>query len=444
VAAAVVLRSGAQTTAAELKAFLRKQLAPSKVPQQILMMSAFPRGATGKVSRSQLSMATTIQVELFEPPVDPLEIQIADIWRRVLKRIDIGMDEDFFKAGGDSLQAVQVLLEIESLTGQHIPETELASALTIRDLVAVVMRGTPKSDEIVSCAKQGSGTPYFFCHGDFSTRGFYARKLADLLEGDQPVFLLQPYRDFEGGAQITIEKMAQAYLPQLLKIHPKGCFRLGGFCNGGLLAWELAHQLDKTGREVEFVVLCDTISLNARPLIRAYARILEWISYISPETISNEIRLDWMSKLWRRMSVTLDQKNRIFRPELYVVRGAIKRIYRAVIQKQSTVDDREIISNPDDHLVYYRAMANYIPPKIRSMVFCMLCEQSRNTKKFSASAWEHLARKVQVEYVAGAHLTCITTHIGEFANITNKLLRRTSSAQSRQRSGSSHHVAPQS
>jgi len=443
VAAAVVLRSGALTTAAELKTFLRKHLASSKVPQQILMMPAFPKGATGKVLRSQLSMATSNQVDLFEPPVDPLEIQIADIWRRVLKRTDIGVDEDFFKAGGDSLQAIQVLLEIESLTGQRIPEAELSSALTIRDLVAVVVRGTPKSVESVLCAKQGSGTPYFFCHGDFSTRGFYARKLADLIEGDQPVFLLQPYCDYEGGVKITIEKMAQAYLPQLLKVHPEGRFRLGGFCNGGLLAWELAHQLENAGREVEFVVLCDTISLNARPLIRAYARILEWISRISPGVISNEIRLDWMPKLWRRMSVTLDQENRRFPPELHVVRGAIKRIYRAVIQKRGTIGDRENISNPDDHLVYYRAMANYIPPKIRSMVYCVLCEQSRGTKKFSASVWDHLAREIQVEYVEGAHLTCITTYLDDFSKVTNKILRRTSSAQSRQRRGSSHHVAPQ-
>ena len=84
--------------------------------------------------------------------------------------------------------------------------------------------------------------------------------------------------------------MAQSYLPQLLTIQPSGRFRLGGFCNGGSLAWELAHQLNKAGRDVEFVILCDTISLNARTLTRAYARILAWMVTISPKRIGNKIK----------------------------------------------------------------------------------------------------------------------------------------------------------
>ena len=66
------------------------------------------------------------------------------------------------------------------------------------------MRGTSKSDEMITCVKSGSLTPYFFCHGDYGARGFYARKLADLLEEDQPVFLIRPYRSSEAGARINI------------------------------------------------------------------------------------------------------------------------------------------------------------------------------------------------------------------------------------------------
>ena len=83
------------------------------------------------------------------------------------------------------------------------------------------------------------------------TRGFYALKLAALLDSNQPVYLIQPLRDVDHSSDLVMEDMARLHLPRLLELQPQGKFRLGGYCNGGLLAWEIAHQLISAGREVE-------------------------------------------------------------------------------------------------------------------------------------------------------------------------------------------------
>jgi len=115
----------------------------------------------------------------------------------------------------------------------------------------------------VTCAKQGDGAPFFLCHGDFVTLGLWAFRLVDMLRCNRPVFLVWPHPD----AKLSIEEMAKSYLPHLLAAQPSGAFCFGGFCNGGVLAWELAHQLETLGREIEYVVLIDTRCRGSSQLI---------------------------------------------------------------------------------------------------------------------------------------------------------------------------------
>ena len=75
-----------------------------------------------------------------QPPAAPLEILIAEIWQRLLKRSDIGMDDDFFEIGGNSLQATEMLLEVEEATHHRINPSDIRAQLTIRLLCDQVGR----------------------------------------------------------------------------------------------------------------------------------------------------------------------------------------------------------------------------------------------------------------------------------------------------------------
>jgi thioesterase domain-containing protein/acyl carrier protein len=312
------------------------------------------------------------------PPESPLEFQIIEIWQKLLGRKDIGIDDDFFELGGDSLLAIQMVLEIETIARRKVPPSDLRAIYTIRQLAAMIIRTGGELEELVTCAKDGEGTPFLFCHGDFATRGLWALKLVDMLRCDQPVLLVNPYRDPD--PELSIEEAARSYVPQLLATRPTGNFRLGGFCNGGLLAWELAHQLESLGRRVEFIVLINTCSLNVRLPIRVIARMTRLVAAVAPGEIGEKFKRDAMRAIWSRLR-------------------------------------REVYYGP-----YLRAMSNYLPPKLRSDVVTVLCDEERVMKEFSSTVWNRLAPKVEFRYVAGTHLGAITTHAGELAVVLDGLL----------------------
>jgi thioesterase domain-containing protein len=166
----------------------------------------------------------------------------------------------------------------------------------------------------------------------------------------------------------------------LLTAQPTGVFRLGGFCNGGLVAWELAHQLESLGRNVEFVVLINTRSLNARLTLRAIGRLTRIVAAVAPGKIGERFKFNAMRAIWNRMK-------------------------------------RQIYYGP-----YLRAMSNYLPPQLNCDVVTVLCEEERVMKEFSSTAWKRLAPKVHCRYISGTHLGAITAHADELALVLDDLL----------------------
>ena len=377
VAVSVVLAAGANTTATEIKTFLADQLTPFKIPQQVFFTSALPKGATGKVLRLQLVEAALRRARNIAPPEGPFHFQILEIWQRLLGRDDIGIDDDFFEAGGDSLLAVQMVCELETLIGQQVSLSALRAVFTIRELAAAAAEASSPKTEMVTCAKQGDGPPFFFCHGDYTTRGLYALKLTRMLPCNQPVYLVHPLPNPEF---LTIEEMAESYLPHILAAQPTGAFRLGGHCNGGLLAWEIAHRLEQLGREIDFVVLIDVPSLNARPTLRAISRLNSWVVAVAPKNISRKFASDAMRAVWAR------------------ARG----VY--------------------GYGPYSRVVSNYFPQKIAARVLCIIAQESRAKMEFSCSAWNGLAVEVRCEYVPGTHHSCVSTEISRIVSMLDPLL----------------------
>jgi hypothetical protein len=337
--------------------------------------------ASGKTLRGGPSKAA-VSPRLPHPaePETLLQIFILKVWQRLLSRTDIGIDDDFLEAGGSSQLKRQMILAVEKATRQQIPELTHEEQCTVRKLEAAMLRASSAPTELVSCAKEGHGAPLLFCHGDYATHGLYVSKLTEMLTCDQPVFLLHPYPNPD--PKITIEEMGRAYIPKILARHPKGAFRLVGYCNGAQVAWEIAHQLESLGHEVDFVVLIEAISLNARPILRALARLFAYIGAIAPKRVGEKLTRGGMRSIWNGIS------HRHF-------------------------------STP-----YSQALHNYVPPKLRARVICVLSEDSRTKTVFSPKPWSNLALRVDCEYIGGLHRNNLVTLIGEFAPLLNGLLRQ--------------------
>lgn len=110
---------------------------------------------------------------------------------------------------------------------------------------------------VVALQRAGSKPPFFFLHVHVEGGAFYCFTLANIIGADQPFYVLDPY-SFDGlRVPPTPEAMAADYIQALRSVQPEGPYFLGGFCGGGLLAFEIAQQLRAQGQEVSLLVLIE-------------------------------------------------------------------------------------------------------------------------------------------------------------------------------------------
>src|SRR5436309_3634175 len=124
------------------------------------------------------------------------------------------------------------------------------------DILQTARVGTQRAEVEVAGARArtvevqvgGSKRPFFFLHGDWKGTAFFCFPLARELGADQPFYALEPYQ-FDGLAvPPTVETMAAAHIQSMRDVQPEGPYLLGGWCNGGLVAYEMARQLQAAGQ----------------------------------------------------------------------------------------------------------------------------------------------------------------------------------------------------
>jgi oxalate---CoA ligase len=386
VAAAVVLKPGNTVPENELKDFLAARLASFKLPRRLCYMANLPRGSSGKVLRRSLSQSyATLPRESVPPGRDYLlQLELFDLWKRLLGKPDIGLDDDFFDIGGDSLLATDMLIELEALVGKPYPQSEL-STLTIRRIAEVFASDMPAEREVMTQVKAGSGIPLFLCHGDFVERGFYAQSLAALMPGDNPVFLLHCYADRIDGA--SFEDIARVYLQQVLSAAPGSPVFIAGYCNGGMAAWHLASLLRSAGVEVVEVLLIETMSINARPALRALPGIFHAAGSLIPGRAGKFVREHGMRHVWywtRRLGA-LNLRN--WRKE-------------GIGWQKLPSRRRDAFAMADQ--TYFAFMSRYVPPPIDARVTCFIADQGKHFET-DPRFWSRLAPSVTQVSVPGTH-----------------------------------------
>jgi len=147
VAAAVVLRPRASATAQEIRQFASARLAYFKVPRQVVFLQEIPKGPTGKVKRVGLAekLGVASNAELppdFTEPRTPLEKLLAGLWHELLELDRVGIHDDFFVLGGDSLLAARLLLSIHEKLNVDVEVLRFFDEPTIADLAHQIERLT--------------------------------------------------------------------------------------------------------------------------------------------------------------------------------------------------------------------------------------------------------------------------------------------------------------
>lgn len=153
---------------------------------------------------------------------------------------------------------------------------------------------------VVPICSSGSKRPLFYSHVHVDGGAFYCFTLADRLGPDQPFYILDPYRFDSDVIPATLEAIATAYIESMRTVQPHGPYQLSGFCGGGLIVFEMAHQLRKQGEDVDLLLLIEPVDgpgpATYRMILRTVAgRFIRRISKLF--RIPAQRQLNWFLRI---------------------------------------------------------------------------------------------------------------------------------------------------
>ncbi len=419
-----------------LRSFLKERVPAYMIPGHIVLLDALPLTPNGKIDHRALPAPAGEQRRDgpgFVEPANPLEQQLQQIWEDTLGVRPIGTTDNFFDLGGHSLLAVRLLQAIEATVGRRLPLSTLVEGATIRH-VAQALREQPVEarSRIAVFHREGTRPPFFFLHGDFNAGGLYCRNLARALGPDQPLVALHPHGLDGGPVPETIEAMAADHLATVRALQPHGPYRLGGYCNGGLIAFELARRLQAEGERVAFLAVLDATAENTRVGPRVLRRLLDSLGTIGGRTPQERLlRL-------RRRALALRERASYYRHRLTQLPSLNRDEWVAILRRKAergrdallgvVVRPRSRTPVPDSspprlpaaacpaqsratslEEAYRRAITWYVPGWYRGTITLFRPEASR--KRRPELAWRMVALGVDVHDVPGDHLTSITRYV---------------------------------
>jgi amino acid adenylation domain-containing protein len=262
-AAYFVARKGLSLSVADLREHAKARLPEYMTPAFYKTLDELPRLPNGKVNRRALESLADDKFErpqTFIAPRETLELRLAQIWEEVLDVRPVGIKDNFFELGGHSLLAVRLIVQIQKKLGYDLPLVALFKVQTIEEIAMMLRQqsGVPLWTPLVAIQPHGARPP-FFCVHPVGGNVFCYSALARHLGTDQPFYGLQtPGLDGVTQPYASIESLAAVYIEALRDVQPTGPYHLGGWSMGGLVAFEMAHQLRRQGRHVASLTLLDT------------------------------------------------------------------------------------------------------------------------------------------------------------------------------------------
>ncbi|MEY2454617.1 MAG: hypothetical protein QOD92_4191 [Acidimicrobiaceae bacterium] len=246
-----------------VRAVLADRLPAYMVPAMFVVLDALPRTGRGKVDVRALPAVPTGRPALstgFVAPRDDVERAVTKAWEQVLEVGPIGVDDDFFELGGDSLAAAESIFLLQDTLGRDVPLAAFLEASTAAALAGMLRSGGERRwmSPVVPLRTEGSRPPFFCVHG----RGgdvMVFRPLADGLSAEQPFYALQIV-GAPPSAVRSVERLAAYYLEDVRRVQPHGPYLLGGYSSGASVAFEMARQLAAAGERPALVANIDGVA----------------------------------------------------------------------------------------------------------------------------------------------------------------------------------------
>jgi amino acid adenylation domain-containing protein len=371
-----------------LRQFLQQTLPDYMLPKAFHVLETFPLTPNGKVDRAKLCNFKSSESlsELANPNLvtSPLETQLLQIWQTVSGMQLLSTDDNFFEIGGHSLLAVRLQSAIEQLIGRKLPLFTVFQAPTVKQMAQRL-----EQEQIRLDAAQNQLRSLFW----YSQHPGEVAALTRHLEADQPLIYLD-----SGLLEVLeptehIRDRAKLCLAEIKRLQPQGPYLLGGFCMGGLVAFETALQLQAQGEEIAFLALAESwlASQMQRPKPHPLSKppVIRTLYFHSQKLVSLKPsdRLDYIAT----------QINRV--PSLGTrLLAWIKRVFKPESPVQEA--QREWMMRGG------QAVHSYIPPRAYSgriyFYFSQVGDESQSL--IEQAGWKKfVSEQIEVEVFAGNH-----------------------------------------
>ncbi|MFD4354980.1 amino acid adenylation domain-containing protein [Nocardia sp. NPDC058518] len=274
------IESGATTAGFDQSALLahaRAALPSYMVPASLVTLKALPLNASGKLDRKALPVPA-FTTRAYRPPTTPLQRAVAEVYAEVLGAGKVGLDDDFFELGGNSLVATKAISRLRTRVGAEVRVQWFFTDATVAALAARIdatqsAGGDPdltadlESDDALGVllairnrVPHGTeaGGALFCIHPMYGLSWCYAG-LAQYIPARRPIFGLQsPALSEAGYLPGTLAEMARRYAAEIRTQQPHGPYRLMGWSLGGVLAHAVATELQAAGEQVSLLAMLDS------------------------------------------------------------------------------------------------------------------------------------------------------------------------------------------
>jgi amino acid adenylation domain-containing protein len=271
---AYVVPSASMPEHRDLRHQLRASLPEYMVPSAFVELHHLPRTPNGKLDRAGLpqppapgplsSGSGSRGVDGRDASLTPLEQKLVRMWRETLGVEGLGIDDDFFDAGGHSLMAVRLVAATGASLGTEVPLSFLYErGATVRAMASAIEVSEHKGEGIPATGQEPSRASapnlFFIVANELGLAAL--RHVRPVLAPEHAVVgLLAGHVRQRMDLAEGIEERAASILQEIREIQDEGPYLLGGSSFGGLIAYEIATQLHENGQHVAWLGLVNTFT----------------------------------------------------------------------------------------------------------------------------------------------------------------------------------------
>lgn len=214
-------------------------------------------------------------------PADEIESGLAQIWQELLGTSPIRSADNFFELGGTSLVALDLMARAQRQFGKKLSLNDVVEHPTLAGLARKMRNGQSNATglPLVCLQNAGTGRPFFLVHPVGGTVFCY-QPLAQSLGPDQAVYAFQARSVTEdAGLPHSLEEMAREYVRKLRSVASPP-YLLGGWSLGGVVAFEMARQLQRAGCALDLLALMDSHPFLQKELLECDVDVEKTIALI--------------------------------------------------------------------------------------------------------------------------------------------------------------------